>query len=68
MKSSADNSETWMPFAMHWSRSAKQLPELSGCYDPISQSWSHPNAASVSTFSRTGTTNFAQDPDEDRDD
>lgn len=36
--------------------------------DPVAQRWSAPDATSASTFSRTGTTNFGKDPDEDRDD
>ena len=59
---------TAIPFALQWARPCKQQPELTGQYDPVVQRWSALDATSASTFSRTGTTNFAKDPDEDRDD
>ena len=57
-----------IPFALHWARPCKPQPELTGEYDPVAQRWSAPDETSASTFSRTGTTDFGKDPDEDRDD
>lgn len=62
------SASTLLPFTMYWSRPSKPTPELSGFYDPVKQLWSESSATASSTFSRTGTTNFGKDPDEDRDD
>lgn len=63
------NKSTTVPFTMLWAKPSRDLGQVQGYYDPISQKWTECDITSVTTWSRTGTTGLlGGDPDEDKDD